>query len=94
MARDKLRSRDAGLYIFDMYNSDLWPADATARRGIDREVAYHSGIDDESYLQRLAAGLEGSFRDFSPDIVLYNAGTDPLRGDPLGRQERLCLFMI
>lgn len=33
----------------------------------------------------LARGLEAGFTDFAPDIVLYNAGTDILLGDPLGQ---------
>ena len=83
-ARDKLRFKDNALYIFDMYNCQLWPADSKAKAAIDCDKPIVSGTGDTEYLARLGEGLTASFRDFSPDIVLYNAGTDILAGDPLG----------
>ena len=44
-----------------------------------------NGTADEEYLALLARGLEAGFTNFAPDIVLYNAGTDILKGDPLGQ---------
>ena len=44
----------------------------------------HNGMGDEAYLGMLRRGLDAAFGEFQPDIVLYNAGTDILAGDPLG----------
>lgn len=82
--RDKLHFQDDDLYIFDMYNCQLWPADSKAKAAIDCDKPIVSGTGDAEYLARLAEGLAASFSKFSPDIVLYNAGTDILVGDPLG----------
>lgn len=83
-ARDKLHFKDSDFYIFDVYNSQLWPADSLAKTAINCNRPIASGTGDKEYLAKLAEGLATSFRDFSPDIVLYNAGTDILTGDPLG----------
>ena len=82
--RDKLHFKDDDFYIFDMYNCQLWPADRLAKTAINCDKPIRSGTDDKEYLARLEEGLATSFREFSPDIVLYNAGTDILEGDPLG----------
>lgn len=38
-----------------------------------------------SCIPRVSLALDTAFQHCSPDIVLYNAGTDILDGDPLGR---------
>lgn len=55
-----------------------------------------TGTGDEEYLAMLDKGLHTAFREFTPDIILYNAGTDILIGDPLGRQGTIpsCLIEI
>jgi len=84
-ARDKLHFEDKDLYILDIYNADLWPWDSFAKGAIDCELPIRSGTGDEDYLSTLKQGLERAFKEFTPDIILYNAGTDILVGDPLGR---------
>ena len=44
-----------------------------------------SGTKDADYLLSLESALQRASEDFNPDIILYNAGTDILTGDPLGR---------
>lgn len=85
VARDKLHFEDDLLYILDMYNCDIWPNDRRAKRGIDCEEGFSCGCTDAEYLRRLESALQRSFINLSPDIVMYNAGTDILDGDPLGR---------
>mmetsp|Transcript_8718 Transcript_8718/g.21036 ORF Transcript_8718/g.21036 Transcript_8718/m.21036 type:complete len:294 (-) Transcript_8718:1479-2360(-) len=85
VCRDKARFQDEGLYILDVFNCEVFPQDAEAEAAIDCRVPLKSGASDEEYLERLSGALERSFADFRPDIVLYNAGTDILKGDPLGR---------
>ena len=48
------------------------------------QVPFHCYTADGTYLPALAAALERAFAHFTPDLVLYNAGTDILEGDPLG----------
>ena len=43
-----------------------------------------------SPLISVASGLARAFKECKPDIVMYNAGTDTLDGDPLGRCVRCC----
>jgi histone deacetylase 11 len=75
---------DDDLYIFDIYNSDIWPWDAAAKAAINCQQPIHSGTGDDEYLSVLQKGLDRAFAEFLPDICLYNAGTDILAGDPLG----------
>lgn len=44
-----------------------------------------SGTKDAEYLLSLESALQRASKEFEPDIILYNAGTDILTGDPLGR---------
>lgn len=83
-ARDKIHFKDDDLYILDIYNSDIWPCDTAAKAAIDCDRPIHTGTEDAEYLATLKEGLSKAFADFSPDICLYNAGTDILAGDPLG----------
>ena len=48
-------------------------------------VELRCGTKDAQYLTSLEAALQQASRDFQPDLILYNAGTDILEGDPLGR---------
>eukprot|EP00891_Asterochloris_glomerata_P002995 jgi/Astpho2/2995/fgenesh1_pm.00051_%23_11_t len=83
--RDKLHFQDSDLHILDIYNCDLWPGDTVAQKAIDTEVLLTSGTSDEEYLSQLEKALNAAFGSFHPDLVLYNAGTDILVGDPLGK---------
>ena len=76
--------KDDSIYILDMYNADIYPNDIKAKLSIDRNIELRSGIGDSDYLDRLAKELEQAFGDFAPDLIIYNAGTDIMAGDPLG----------
>lgn len=73
------------IYIFDMYNRDIYPGDGEAKQGIKRKVEMRSGTKTPEFLKLLETNLEASENEFSPDLIIYNAGTDVLEGDPLGR---------
>jgi len=77
--------KDEDLYILDVYNCDVFPQDKQAERAVDCDVRLHCGVSDREYLDRLQPALERAFSSFDPDVVFYNAGTDILAGDPLGR---------
>lgn len=76
---------DSSVYIMDMYNCQIYPFDQQAKAGIRRKVELRSGIEDAEYLQLLRDNLKQALTEFHPDLLVYNAGTDCLVGDPLGR---------
>jgi len=48
------------------------------------DVALPDGTGDRAYLAALEAAMP-AVRDFRPDLILYQAGVDPLAEDRLGR---------
>lgn len=42
------------------------------------------GTEDSEYLQKVELHCEGALNELRPDVIVYNAGTDILDGDPLG----------
>jgi acetoin utilization deacetylase AcuC-like enzyme len=49
------------------------------------DVALADGVGDDEYLETLERTLLPLLHGFAPDLVLYQAGVDPLAGDRLGR---------
>ena len=43
------------------------------------------GMKGPAYLSQLEGALQQASQAFKPDFIIYNAGTDVLAGDPLGR---------
>lgn len=76
---------DRRVYILDMYNPGIYPFDYEARRYIDQKVEVASGTTTNEYLKKLDEALKVAGSKFDPELVVYNAGTDILDGDPLGR---------
>jgi len=72
------------VYIIDFFNSHAYPGDRLAMKGIDLPYGLKPSCTTSEYLQYVKEALVKGFRDFKPDIVFYNAGTDILSGDPLG----------
>ncbi len=75
---------DCRVYIFDVYNKDIYPWDDEARRYIDFNYPVESYIGDKEYLSLIEAKLTDAILASKPDIIVYNAGTDIFREDPLG----------
>ncbi|XP_013881770.1 histone deacetylase 11 [Austrofundulus limnaeus] len=75
---------DRRVFIMDMYNHNIYPGDRFAKRAIRRKVELEWGTEDSEYLQKLELHSEGTLNEVRPDILVYNAGTDILDGDPLG----------
>lgn len=42
------------------------------------------GTEDDEYLSRVERNLHKALKESTPDVVVYNAGTDILEGDRLG----------
>ncbi|XP_062400419.1 histone deacetylase 11 isoform X1 [Sardina pilchardus] len=75
---------DRRVYIMDVYNRYIYPGDGYAKRAIKRKVELDWGTEDMEYLQKVELHVEGALNEVRPDIIIYNAGTDILDGDPLG----------
>ncbi|XP_036593562.1 histone deacetylase 11 isoform X2 [Trichosurus vulpecula] len=75
---------DSRVYIVDIYNRNIYPGDGFAKRAIKRKVELEWGTGDTYYLQKVAEHVEGALSDHMPHVMIYNAGTDILEGDPLG----------
>ncbi|KAG5524697.1 hypothetical protein RHGRI_031390 [Rhododendron griersonianum] len=78
-------SDDRRVYILDMYNPEIYPFDYEARRYVSQKVEVVSGTATDEYLAKLDEALKVAGCKFDPELVVYNAGTDILDGDPLGR---------
>jgi len=72
------------VFIFDVYNRNIYPQDGFAKRAIKCKVELPSNIEDKKYLELVKTNLEESLSFFNPDLVVYNAGTDIVDGDLLG----------
>uniref|UniRef100_A0A0N4U4Q8 Histone deacetylase 11 n=1 Tax=Dracunculus medinensis TaxID=318479 RepID=A0A0N4U4Q8_DRAME len=77
-------SGDRRVYIFDMFNCQIYPNDKIAREAITRPVPLLIGTSDGEYIQQLLDNLNNALLEFTADIIIYNAGTDCLDGDALG----------
>lgn len=72
------------VYIVDCYNPKIYPWDSEVREAIDKNLPIQSSTSDQEYLACVDS-LRQDFDYFRPDFVIYNAGTDVLAGDPLGK---------
>ncbi|EDW66498.1 histone deacetylase 11 isoform X1 [Drosophila virilis] len=72
------------VYILDMYNAFVYPKDHEAKLSIRCGVELKHLTEDAYYLRQLSRCLMQALAEFKPDVVIYNAGTDILKGDPLG----------
>ncbi|KAE8612855.1 hypothetical protein XENTR_v10013012 [Xenopus tropicalis] len=75
---------DKRVYIMDVYNRHIYPGDHSAKRAIRRKVELDWGTEDKEYLNKVETHVRGALNEERPDIIVYNAGTDILDGDPLG----------
>lgn len=72
------------VYMLDMYNGSIQPPDARADQGMDLRIELARFTSDETFLKRLAVGLDEAFKKFKPTIIIYVAGQDQLVTDQLG----------
>jgi acetoin utilization deacetylase AcuC-like enzyme len=74
--------QDASVFTFSMHCEVNFPG--TKQRS-DLDVGLPEGMEDNAYLQVLDQHLPDLLRQVQPDLVLYDAGVDPHRGDRLGK---------
>ena len=80
---------DRQMFIFDMYNREIYPSyDVDARDRTDCDLGVRGGTSGRDYLAKLRDRLPGFLDSLSKSkpisLAIYNAGTDVLAGDPLG----------
>ncbi len=75
---------DPRVAIFDVFNGYIYPGDYEAARFVKYNHPVKMFIGDGEYLGLLKNGLPGAIEESSPELVIYNAGTDILKGDMLG----------
>ncbi|XP_055679419.1 histone deacetylase 11 [Lutzomyia longipalpis] len=75
---------DDRVFIMDMYNASIYPRDKEAKVAIRRKVELRPFTADREYLHKLRTNLDAALAEFPPEVIIYNAGTDILDGDPLG----------
>jgi acetoin utilization deacetylase AcuC-like enzyme len=73
---------DDRVFTFSMHGAKNFPR---VKVPSSLDLPLPDGTDDEGFLGPLLATLPGLFDRVRPDVVLYQAGVDPLRGDRLGR---------
>eukprot|EP00062_Callorhinchus_milii_P017639 gi/632970245/ref/XP_007901541.1/ PREDICTED: histone deacetylase 11 isoform X2 [Callorhinchus milii] len=74
---------DDKVYIMDVFNRYIYPGDGFAKP-INRKIELNWDTKDSDYLEIVETELAAALKEFTPDIIVYNAGTDILIGDPLG----------
>ncbi|KAF2901613.1 hypothetical protein ILUMI_04570 [Ignelater luminosus] len=72
------------VYIMDVYNRGIYPFDRIAKNAINKQVELLHMTSDTEYLCKIDLNLDKALKEFMPDIIVYNAGTDILEGDQLG----------
>ncbi|MEH3117404.1 MAG: histone deacetylase [Methylorubrum populi] len=78
-------AREPDLFTLSIHCERNYPYDKVPG---DLDIGLPDGLGDAAYRAVLEARLPALVRDFSPDLIFYNAGVDPHRDDRLGR---LCL---
>ncbi len=67
-------------FIFDLYQRDIFP---TRKEPEDYPLPVRSGLTGAEYLDLIRDALPGALDASRPDLVIYNAGSDPFVNDPL-----------
>jgi len=75
---------DNNIKVLDAFNASIFPGDTYAKQAIDYKMTLGYGCGDQYYLPKLNEWLDRAMDEFRPQFIVYNAGTDCLKGDPLG----------
>lgn len=72
------------VFILDVYNYETFPNDIAGEKNVHVPVPVPANIEDAEYLSLVVRVVPAAMDAFEADIVIYNAGTDIYRDDPLG----------
>ncbi|MBD2432181.1 MULTISPECIES: histone deacetylase [Fischerella] len=73
---------DRTVFTFSMHCEVNFPG---TKQNSDLDVPLPVGMEDDAYLQTLAAYLPDLLSEVKPDLIFYDAGVDPHIGDRLGK---------
>lgn len=73
---------DARVFTYSLHCQKNYPF---RKKDSDADVGVEEGAGDDTYLDALKTTLPRLLYDFRPDLLLFQAGTDPLAEDDLGR---------
>ena len=73
---------DGRVFTFSAHCASNFPL---RKQTSDLDLPLADGLGDDDYLNAVGEQLPGLLEQLRPDLVLYNAGVDPHRGDRLGR---------
>jgi histone deacetylase 11 len=78
---------DPAIHVFDLYNSQVYPGlFPGAVEEFPFQVPLKARTRDDAYLETLRADLPKFLDSVAlPRLAIYNAGTDIVTGDPIGR---------
>lgn len=76
---------DNRVSIFDVYCVNNYPMDQFVKKYITYDFPIFSGIKDKEYLELLGNNLPVAMDNSKPELIIYNAGTDPYENDPIGK---------
>ena len=68
--------------ILDLYEEDIFPS---RKESEDFPLPVSAGLTGIEYLEIVREFVPEALATVRPDLVLYNAGSDPFAGDPLAR---------
>lgn len=71
--------------LMDVYNRDIYPRDAEARRRVDYDLPVSSHTTDAEYLPLIKNNLEKILSERDIKFIIFNAGADVAGSDWLGR---------
>ncbi len=74
---------DPNVHIMDCLTPNIFPNDADAREAIGTYMEFDTNDDGWQFIAELEKKFRKAVKTFKPDLVIYNAGSDILDGDPL-----------
>lgn len=75
---------DKRIAILDVYGKDNYPQDDAVKRFITYDYPMKQLTKNSEYLTLLEEIIEPAIAKEKPDLIIYNAGTDIFKDDPLG----------
>ncbi len=67
-------------FIFDLFQENIFPA---RKEPEDLPIPVPPGLNGTDYLEIIQELLPQALKSAQPDLVVYNAGSDPFKDDPL-----------
>lgn len=76
---------DPDNFTIDFFNPEVFPDDKEALKHVDLPVVITDKDTDETYEARMKEVIPKAIDEFKPELIVFNAGTDTLEGDPIGK---------